>query len=64
MRGETCAVASQHFSSVLTMQRLHLNPPPPLQYLQYKNVRPDYLKEIWKVINWKDVAQRLAAAKA
>ena len=21
--------------------------------LQYKNVRPDYLKNIWKVINWK-----------
>lgn len=20
---------------------------------QYKNVRPDYLKNIWKVINWK-----------
>ncbi|KAH0979355.1 hypothetical protein GBA52_006532 [Prunus armeniaca] len=22
-------------------------------YLQYKNVRPEYLKNIWKVINWK-----------
>ncbi|RYQ84701.1 hypothetical protein Ahy_B10g104164 isoform A [Arachis hypogaea] len=22
-------------------------------YLQYKNVRPDYLNNIWKVINWK-----------
>ncbi|KAH9617786.1 hypothetical protein KSS87_022667 [Heliosperma pusillum] len=22
-------------------------------YLQYKNVRPDYLKNIWKVMNWK-----------
>uniref|UniRef100_A0A1D1XUN0 Superoxide dismutase n=1 Tax=Anthurium amnicola TaxID=1678845 RepID=A0A1D1XUN0_9ARAE len=22
-------------------------------YLQYKNVRPDYLKNIWNVINWK-----------
>jgi len=21
--------------------------------MQYKNVRPDYLKNIWKVINWK-----------
>lgn len=21
-------------------------------YLQYKNVKPDYLKNIWKVINW------------
>eukprot|EP00598_Pedospumella_elongata_P001765 CAMPEP_0184969392 /NCGR_PEP_ID=MMETSP1098-20130426/2150_1 /TAXON_ID=89044 /ORGANISM="Spumella elongata, Strain CCAP 955/1" /LENGTH=212 /DNA_ID=CAMNT_0027491149 /DNA_START=32 /DNA_END=670 /DNA_ORIENTATION=- len=32
-------------------------------YLQYKNVRPDYLKSIWKIINWKDVAERLAIAK-
>ncbi|KAK9819650.1 hypothetical protein WJX72_000758 [[Myrmecia] bisecta] len=30
-------------------------------YLQYKNVRPDYLKNIWKVVNWKDVASRLPA---
>ena len=22
-------------------------------YLQYKNVRPDYLSNIWKVMNWK-----------
>lgn len=21
--------------------------------MQYKNVKPDYLKHIWKVINWK-----------
>ncbi|XP_057415712.1 superoxide dismutase [Mn], mitochondrial-like [Lotus japonicus] len=26
-------------------------------YLQYKNVRPDYLKNIWKVINWKYVSE-------
>ena len=32
-------------------------------YLQYKNVRPDYVKEIWKVVNWADVSERLAAAK-
>jgi hypothetical protein len=30
---------------------------------QYKNVRPDYLKNIWKVVNWKDVGERLAEAK-
>ncbi len=27
-------------------------------YLQYKNVRPDYLKAIWQVINWKTVEKR------
>jgi Fe-Mn family superoxide dismutase len=32
-------------------------------YLQYKNVRPDYLKAIWKVVNWDNVAQRYAAAQ-
>jgi Fe-Mn family superoxide dismutase len=31
-------------------------------YLQYKNVRPDYLKNIWKVVNWTDVAQRFERA--
>lgn len=31
-------------------------------YLQYKNVRPDYVKAIWKVINWKDVEERLENA--
>lgn len=24
-------------------------------YVDYKNVRPDYVKQIWKVVNWKDV---------
>ena len=32
-------------------------------YLQYKNVRPDYLKAIWSVVNFKNVGERLAAAK-
>ena len=32
-------------------------------YLQYKNVKPDYVKAWWNVINWEDVAQRYAAAK-
>ena len=31
-------------------------------YLDYKNVRPDYLKAIWQVVNWKDVASRYEAA--
>ncbi|XP_043188969.1 superoxide dismutase [Mn], mitochondrial-like [Amphibalanus amphitrite] len=32
-------------------------------YLQYKNVRPDYVNAIYKVANWKDVAGRLSAAQ-
>lgn len=27
-------------------------------YLQYKNVRPEYVKNIWDIVNWKDVAER------
>jgi superoxide dismutase len=32
-------------------------------YLQYKNVRPDYVKSIFSVVNWKDVEGRMLAAK-
>jgi superoxide dismutase, Fe-Mn family len=32
-------------------------------YVDYRNVRPDYVKAIWDVINWDVVAKRLAAAK-
>ena len=32
-------------------------------YLQYKNVRPDYVNAIWDIVNWKDVAGNLTAAK-
>jgi Fe-Mn family superoxide dismutase len=31
-------------------------------YLKYQNKRPDYLKAIWSVINWKKVAAHFAAA--
>lgn len=33
-------------------------------YLQYKNVRADYVKAIWGIVNWKNVAERYAAAVA
>jgi superoxide dismutase, Fe-Mn family len=33
-------------------------------YLQYKNVKADYVKAWWTVVNWDDVATRLAKAKA
>ena len=32
-------------------------------YVDYRNVRPDYVKNIWDVINWNVAAQRLEAAK-
>lgn len=32
-------------------------------YLQYKNVKGDYVNAWWDVVNWDDVNQRLAAAK-
>jgi Fe-Mn family superoxide dismutase len=32
-------------------------------YLQYKNVRADFVKAIWNIINWEDVANRFAATE-
>ncbi|WP_087117324.1 superoxide dismutase [Corynebacterium urinipleomorphum] len=33
-------------------------------YLQYKNVKADYAKAFWNVVNWDDVAERYAKASA
>jgi Fe-Mn family superoxide dismutase len=32
-------------------------------YLQYKNVRADYVKNIWKIVHWKNVEERYHHAK-
>ncbi|MEZ3177297.1 superoxide dismutase [Streptomyces pimonensis] len=31
-------------------------------YLQYRNVRPDYVTKLWDLVDWEDVAARHAAA--
>jgi len=31
-------------------------------YLDYKNVRPDYLRNIWTIVNWDNVSQRFTKA--
>ena len=33
-------------------------------YLQYRNVRPDYVTRLWDLVNWADVSARYQAAKA
>ena len=33
-------------------------------YLDYKNVKADYVKAFWNIINWDDVAARFDAARA
>ncbi len=32
-------------------------------YLDYKNVRADYVKAFWNIVDWSNVEQRLAAAR-
>jgi Fe-Mn family superoxide dismutase len=32
-------------------------------YLQYRNVRPDYVEKLWRLINWNDVIARYDAAR-
>ncbi|SFE13562.1 superoxide dismutase, Fe-Mn family [Actinopolyspora alba] len=33
-------------------------------YLQYKNVKADYVKQLWNVVNWDEVSRRFADARA
>jgi Fe-Mn family superoxide dismutase len=32
-------------------------------YLQYRNVRPDYVATLWTLVNWQDVTTRYTAAR-
>jgi Fe-Mn family superoxide dismutase len=32
-------------------------------YLQYKNVKADFVKAFWNIVNWPDVARRFAEAQ-
>jgi Fe-Mn family superoxide dismutase len=33
-------------------------------YLQYKNVKADYVTALWNIVNWADVAERLAQVRS
>ncbi|XP_062519693.1 superoxide dismutase [Mn], mitochondrial-like [Corticium candelabrum] len=33
-------------------------------YLQYQNVRPDYVNAIWKVVNWANISEHFAKIKS
>jgi Fe-Mn family superoxide dismutase len=32
-------------------------------YLQYKNVKADYVDAFWNIVNWPDVARRFGQAR-
>ena len=32
-------------------------------YISYKNVRANYVKDIWKIVNWKDIEKRYEEAR-
>ena len=33
-------------------------------YMQYRNVRPDYVSKLWGLVNWSDVSARFASTRA
>jgi Fe-Mn family superoxide dismutase len=33
-------------------------------YLQYKNVKADYVSALWNIVNWRDVSRRLVQAQS
>jgi len=32
-------------------------------YLQYRNVRADFVKALWNIVNWADVSERFTKAQ-
>ncbi|HEY7796744.1 MAG TPA: superoxide dismutase, partial [Microbacteriaceae bacterium] len=50
--------------AVLTIPLLMLDMWEHAFYLDYKNVKGDYVKAFWNIVNWADVEKRFEAAKA
>ncbi|NGX61321.1 MAG: Superoxide dismutase [Mn] [Chlamydiae bacterium] len=55
---ETCANQDPLYATKGVVPLLGVDVWEHAYYLQYKNVRPDYLKAIWQVVNWENVSQR------
>ncbi|XVQ85937.1 Fe-Mn family superoxide dismutase [Microbispora siamensis] len=50
--------------SFLKARRALVRPQDAAYYLQYRNVRPDYVEKLWSLVNWNDVIARFEAARA
>ncbi|MCH9704012.1 MAG: superoxide dismutase [Chlamydiae bacterium] len=58
----TCANQDPLFATTGLVPLLGIDVWEHAYYLQYKNARPEYLKNIWKVVNWANIAKRYKAA--
>lgn len=59
---QTCANQDPLFATTAHVPLLGIDVWEHAYYLQYKNARVEYLKNIWHVINWRTVAQRYEQA--